>query len=103
MKRNIGAQESNMRMLAGGLIILFAMFVVDIPSVKIVLATLAAILAGTAFLRYCPINTLLKRDTSDEVAIKENEIEEKTPTEVEDAKEEGDINSEEVVDVEKGE
>jgi len=66
MKKNVGNHESNIRMVAGALIVLFALFIVEAPVVKIVLATVAAILAGTAFLHFCPINTLLKRDSTDE-------------------------------------
>ena len=55
-----------MRSLAGALIVLFALFIVDNYAVRILLAAVAAVLAGTAFLRYCPINTLLKRDSREE-------------------------------------
>ncbi len=52
-----------MRSLAGALIVLFALFIVENYVVRIILAAIAAILAGTAFLRYCPINAMLKRDS----------------------------------------
>lgn len=65
MKKNIGTQESNYRMIAGAVIVLFALFFVDTPTVKIVLAVVASVLAGTAFIRFCPINLALKRNSSD--------------------------------------
>lgn len=74
MKKNIGAQESNYRMIAGAVIVLYALFFVEAPTVKIILAVVAAVLAGTAFVRFCPINTLLKRNTSDSDMNTENEV-----------------------------
>ena len=65
MKKNVGSRESNIRMVAGAVIVLYALFIVEAPTVKIVLATVAAILAGTALIHFCPINLALKRDSSD--------------------------------------
>ena len=86
MKKNIGTLESHMRSIAGAIIVLFALFLVDHHVTRILLAVLAAILAGTAFIRICPINALLKRDTSEYAPTEESpeeEFIEDTPTETE--------------------
>ena len=96
MNKNIGTQESHIRSLAGALTILLALFVENYV-LSIALAVLAAILAGTAFIRYCPINTLLKRDSREqetdthskpfessltpEIEFQQNESHENTPKE----------------------
>lgn len=64
MKKNIGTQEAHIRTIAGVVVLLFALFIVDNPNFRILLAVIAAILAGTAYMRSCLIYTLLKRDTS---------------------------------------
>lgn len=66
MKKNIGTQEAYVRITISIFALLLALFVFDGPVGKILFATLAAILAGTAFLRTCPINKLIGRDTHDE-------------------------------------
>ena len=63
MQKNVGDQEAYMRIGAAVVFLLLALFITENPSLRILLAVLAAILAGTAFLRTCPINTLLKRNT----------------------------------------
>lgn len=81
MKKNVGNHEANIRMVAGALIVLFALFVVEVPVIKIFLATLAAILAGTAFIHYCPVNALLKKDTSEKGSEESNEEDDSTSNE----------------------
>jgi uncharacterized membrane protein YraQ (UPF0718 family) len=63
MKKNIGTHDANMRMVAGVFIIVFALFLVDQYVIRIILAVIAAILAGTAFLHTCPLYVILGKDT----------------------------------------
>lgn len=63
MTKNIGAREANIRTTIAAVLVVVVFFFVTNPYVHIVLALIAAILAGTAFLRTCPINRLLGRNT----------------------------------------
>lgn len=67
MKKNISTQEAYVRTTLAVLTLLLALFVAENSIGKILFATLAAILAGTAFLRTCPINKLIGRNMYDEV------------------------------------
>lgn len=63
MKKNIDTQEAHIRTIAGAVILLFALFFVDNASFRILLAIIAAVLAGTAYMRSSPIKTLMEKRT----------------------------------------
>lgn len=63
MEKNIGSEEAHIRTIAGAVLILFAMFIIENATLRILVATLSAILAGTAFFRTCPLYYLLKKNT----------------------------------------
>lgn len=65
MQKNIGTQEAYIRIAVAVIVLLLALFITQSPVIKILFALLAAVLAGTAFLRTCPLNTALKRNTYD--------------------------------------
>lgn len=67
MEKNIGTQEAHMRTIIAVVLLLIALLVVESPFLKIVLAIVAATLALTAFLRTCPVNTMLHKNTYDDV------------------------------------
>jgi hypothetical protein len=85
MQKNVGTQEAYIRIGVGIVVLLIALFTEN-PTVRIILAVIAAILAGTAFLRSCPINTLIKRNThKEESPNAERAPEEATPDTIESA------------------
>jgi uncharacterized membrane protein YraQ (UPF0718 family) len=65
MHKNVGTQEAHIRTGAAFVVLIIALLIPDQPVIRIVLAIIAAILAGTAFLRVCPLNTLIGRNTYD--------------------------------------
>jgi hypothetical protein len=65
IQKNVGTNEAYLRTAVAAVLVLLALFLVDGPVMRIVLAVLAAILAGSAFIRTCPINHLLGRNTYD--------------------------------------
>lgn|GEM_PF-5178941 len=68
MKKNVGTKESRLRIAGAVVAIVIALFLQTYPATQLVLALVAAILAGTAYTRYCPLNQLLGRDSSDTAA-----------------------------------
>ncbi|HCC05486.1 TPA: hypothetical protein DEP58_04255 [Patescibacteria group bacterium] len=61
MKKNVSTQEAHIRTLIGIILLLLALFLIDNAVIKILFATIAAILAGTAFLHSCPLYTLMDK------------------------------------------
>jgi hypothetical protein len=81
MKKNIDPQEAQMRTLVAVLLLLVALFL-ESTAIRILLAVSSAILAGTAFLRSCPIYTLLgKNALNQETSAGDTEIQEQVQTE----------------------
>jgi Protein of unknown function (DUF2892) len=66
MQKNIDSSEAYLRTTASIGALLFALFLIENPIGKILFATVAAALAGTAFLRSCPIYTFLKKNDNTE-------------------------------------
>jgi hypothetical protein len=67
-KINVGTKDANYRTLAAAVLVLVTFFFIENPYLRIVLATIAAVLAGTAFLRTCPLYTYLGRNTCEPVS-----------------------------------
>ena len=63
MEKNIGTQDSHMRLAGGVFLVLFALYVVENPTLQIILAVISAILAGTAFLHICMLYKLFGINT----------------------------------------
>ncbi|KKS83897.1 MAG: hypothetical protein UV60_C0031G0005 [Parcubacteria group bacterium GW2011_GWA2_43_11] len=61
MKKNVSTQEAHIRTLVGIILLLLALFLIDNAVGKILFATIAAVLAGTAFLHSCPLYTLMDK------------------------------------------
>lgn len=69
MEKNIGSEEAHIRTIAGAVLILFAMFIIENATLRILVATLSAILAGTAFFRTCPLYYLIRKNTRETVMV----------------------------------
>jgi len=63
MTQNVGANDAHARIIAAGVLVLIALFLVENAYVRIVLALVAAALAATAFFRTCFIYRLSGMDT----------------------------------------
>lgn len=66
LKKNVGTHDAHIRIVFGVFFLLFAIFLVENPTAKILLAVASAILAGTASLRFCFLYTLLHKNTCEE-------------------------------------
>lgn len=64
MRRNVGRLEWKLR-AAAGIVLLAAAFFIEWPDAwEGAGAIVGAVLLATAWLRYCPVNHLLRRDTA---------------------------------------
>jgi uncharacterized membrane protein YraQ (UPF0718 family) len=63
MTKNVGDNDATARTVAAIVLILVALLLVENPYLRIVLALISAVLAGTAFVRSCPMYSLLGMDT----------------------------------------
>ncbi len=63
MKKNVGIKEANIRTLVAAVLILLVFFFVKNPYIQIISALISAVLAGTAFLRTCPVYHYLHKNT----------------------------------------
>ncbi len=80
MKKNINTQEANIRTIISIILILLALLIVNNAAIKIIFAVIAASLAGSAFMRICPIYTFMNKNThenfendvADDVKIKQS-------------------------------
>jgi len=68
MKKNVSTQEAHIRTLVGIVLLLLALFLIDNAVVKILFATIAAILAGTAFFHSCPLYTLMEKSKQEVIS-----------------------------------
>ena len=64
-EKNMGHRDSQLRTVAAAVVIVVAMFVVDNPWVKIVLALVSAVLAVSAYFHSCYLYKLLGLHTLD--------------------------------------
>lgn len=65
MKKNVGKTDASLRVVGAAVLLLIALFVIEMPAVQILLALVAAVLATTAFLRTCPVYTYKNIDTTE--------------------------------------
>jgi hypothetical protein len=63
MKKNVGTKDANIRTLVAAALILGVFFFVENPYIQIVCAIISAVLAGTAFLRTCPVYHYMHKNT----------------------------------------
>jgi hypothetical protein len=61
--KNIGPQDANIRTILATVLILLGFFVIENPYIRIAVAVVSAVLAGTAFLRSCPLYHYLGKNT----------------------------------------
>ncbi len=80
LKKNVGTHDAHLRIVFGIFFLLFAIFLIENPTAKILLAVVATILAGTASLRFCPLYTLIHRTTYADTQTKNFEGETTTPS-----------------------
>ncbi len=101
MHKNITDKEAHIRTVASIVLLFTALLFIDAPVVKILLASIAAILAGTAFFRTCPLYMFLKKDREGEV----QPLEEITETleEKEEVDEKAEVQEEKKEEIEGGE
>jgi hypothetical protein len=66
MDKNVGTRDGHIRIAAGAVIILIALFLVEQPVARILLAIVAAVLAGTAFLHHCPLYRMMGKNTCED-------------------------------------
>jgi Protein of unknown function (DUF2892) len=69
MKKNVGIKDANIRTLIAAVLILVVFFFVKNPYMQIFSALVSAILAGTAFLRTCPMYSILHKNTCEEPSL----------------------------------
>lgn len=63
MTKNVGARDAHVRIIVAVVFVVTALLIVDNPYLRIVLASLGAIMAGTAYLRTCWLYTLMGKNT----------------------------------------
>lgn len=63
MEKNVGTDEAHIRTAAGAVLVIIAMFIIENATLRILFATMAAVLAGTAFFRTCPLYYVMKKST----------------------------------------
>ena len=64
MKTNVGGMDRNARFVIGILLLLAGLLAPLDTIVRVILLILAAVALVTATVRFCPLNALLKIDTS---------------------------------------
>jgi len=83
MDKNVGVKDGHIRIALGAVIILIALFLVEQPVVRILLALISAALAGTAYVHHCPIYRCMGKNTceGDAPVVPQEQKEEATPVE----------------------
>jgi hypothetical protein len=69
MEINVGTKDGHIRIALGAVIILIALFLVEQPVIRILLAIIAAVLAGTAFLHHCPLYKMMGKNTCEDKGV----------------------------------
>ena len=64
MQKNVSENEARVRTVIAAILVLVALFLVENSTAQIVMALVAAILAGTAFLNVCPMRSLCSKKNS---------------------------------------
>jgi len=64
LEQNVGARDAQVRTIAGAVVIVVALFFVENPWVRLVLALVAAVLAATGYLHSCYLYKLLGKNTA---------------------------------------
>lgn len=80
MKKNLNTREANIRTLVAAVLILGVFFFVENPYVQIICALISAVLAGTAFLRTCPIYHYMGKNTCEDVQVLATTQADQSPT-----------------------